>query len=191
MSPRTTEQFEEIRENRKKQIMDVALELFSEQGYQSTSISQIASKIKISKGLIYNYFTSKEELLREIIFSIVDYLIEIFDPNKDGVLTEEELVYFINMSFDTIKKDIKYWKLYFTLLMQPLVFRMFDNKLMELIMPLLNILESYYAEKGVENPQAQARLFAATLDGIGFGYVLDPDNFPLDDVKELVIKKYV
>jgi AcrR family transcriptional regulator len=42
MSPRTEQQFEKIREARKREIMDTALELFASEGYDVTSISKIA-----------------------------------------------------------------------------------------------------------------------------------------------------
>ena len=66
MSPRTEEQFEEIRESKKNLIQEVALELFATRGYHSTSISMIAKEADISKGLLYNYFESKEELLNSM-----------------------------------------------------------------------------------------------------------------------------
>ena len=67
MSPRTPKQFEEIREEKKTLIMDVALEHFANEGYHNTTINHIAKHAGISKGLMYNYFESKEELLAEII----------------------------------------------------------------------------------------------------------------------------
>ncbi|NOR33588.1 MAG: TetR family transcriptional regulator, partial [Bacteroidales bacterium] len=48
MSPRTPEQFEEIRESRRQQIMDAALELFASEGYSHCSISQLAVHAGIS-----------------------------------------------------------------------------------------------------------------------------------------------
>ena len=92
MSPRTEVQFEEIRESRRKQIMDVALELFADKGYAHTSISQIATKAKISKGLIY--------LLLNLFEDGMGAMFDLFDQNKDGVLTRDEFIYFINESFD-------------------------------------------------------------------------------------------
>jgi len=71
--PRTEKQFEEIREFRKAMIMDVALELFANEGYYPTSISKIASKAGISKGLMYNYFKSKEVLITVMILEISGY----------------------------------------------------------------------------------------------------------------------
>ena len=67
MSPRSAKQFKEIRKEKKDHIMEVALELFAENGFHATSISQIAKKAGISKGLTYNYFESKKELLDELI----------------------------------------------------------------------------------------------------------------------------
>jgi len=94
MSPRTEQQFEEIRESKKKLIMDTALELFAVEGFHTTPISKIASAAGISKGLLYNYFESKEDLIKTIIFKGLDNLSRFIDPNKDGVLTRDELSYF-------------------------------------------------------------------------------------------------
>ncbi|MEA3445052.1 MAG: TetR/AcrR family transcriptional regulator, partial [Bacteroidota bacterium] len=94
MSPRTKEQFETIREERREQILQVALELFANEGL-NTPISKIAKEAGISKGLVYNYFESKEELLREVALSGMKEIFGLFDPNHDGVLTDEEFVFFI------------------------------------------------------------------------------------------------
>ena len=67
MSPRTEAQYEEIREEKKELIKRVALEIISEHGIQNTSISKIAKEAGVSKGLMYNYFESKEDLLKRII----------------------------------------------------------------------------------------------------------------------------
>ena len=65
MSPRKKEDNESIREERRKSILEVALSLFANKGYESTSISQLAKEAGISKGLIYTYFESKEALLKK------------------------------------------------------------------------------------------------------------------------------
>jgi len=90
--PRTTEQFEEIRETRKQQIMEVAMKLFADKGFESASISSIAKEAKISKGLLYNYFDSKEDLLIQIVENGFNEMLNYFDPNKDGILTRDEFI---------------------------------------------------------------------------------------------------
>jgi TetR/AcrR family transcriptional regulator, mexJK operon transcriptional repressor len=49
-------------EARRRAILDVAHEVFLKQGYASTSMSEIAARLGGSKGTLYNYFRSKEEL---------------------------------------------------------------------------------------------------------------------------------
>ena len=53
--PKTKEQFEEIRNKSKAAIIEAALELFANNGFHNTSITQIAKKAGVSKGLMYNY----------------------------------------------------------------------------------------------------------------------------------------
>ena len=191
MSPRTEVQFEEIRESRRKQIMDVALELFADKGYAHTSISQIATKAKISKGLMYNYFKSKDDLLLNLFEDGMGAMFDLFDPNKDGTLTRDEFIYFINESFDLMNKDKKFWKLYFSLMLQPTVWKIFEKNLNDIIAPLIQMMTKYYKEKGSENPEIEAVMVGALLDGIGFNYAFNPDLYPLEEVKKMVIERFV
>ena len=188
--PRTEEQNKEIRENKRSVIMQAAVELFANEGFHSTSISQIAQKAGISKGLIYNYFESKEELVKEIFLEGMEQLFSLFDSDKDGVLTNEVFVYFVNEVFNSLESNLNYWKLYFTLIMQPPVMKLVDQKLMELMEPLMKTLYDYYARKGRKNPEVDTRLFAAIIDGIGFHYILDPENFPMEEIKQEIIRKF-
>jgi AcrR family transcriptional regulator len=50
--------------DRRSEILDVAGEIFLDQGYAAASMSAIAARLGGSKGTLYNYFTSKEELFR-------------------------------------------------------------------------------------------------------------------------------
>jgi AcrR family transcriptional regulator len=47
---------------RREAILGIAREVFSEEGYAAASMSRIASRLGGSKGTLYNYFKSKEEL---------------------------------------------------------------------------------------------------------------------------------
>lgn len=49
-------------EERKQEIIDTAMRLFSEKGYEKTSISDIAKEMNVAQGLLYRYFPSKEAL---------------------------------------------------------------------------------------------------------------------------------
>ena len=190
MSPRTEQQFEEIRETRKKAIMDTALELFARDGFDTTSISKIAARAGISKGLLYNYFDGKEDLIRSIIFNGLDILMYYMDPNKDGVLTREEMKYFIEEMFNTLKNESRYWRLYFNVFFQPHVLKLVEKRIAVLIQSYLKMLYEYFVSTGSEDPETDAIFFGALLDGIGFQFMVNPDHFPLEKVKKKLISLY-
>lgn len=190
MAPRSEEQFEQIREERKKQIMEVALELIANEGFAKVSISRIAQKAEISKGLMYNYFESKEDMIVEIMLSAFYELADIFDPNKDGELTHEEMHFFIDKIFEVLRSNIRAWRMYFMVLFQPEVFKLVEPKLMELIGGFMKTASSYFIKQGYEDPEAELKIFGAVLDGIALHYVLDPINFPLEGVKKKLHEMY-
>ena len=53
--------------DRKRQLMDYAAHRFAEGGYHPTSVAEIVSGMGVGKGVFYWYFSSKEELLVEIL----------------------------------------------------------------------------------------------------------------------------
>jgi len=189
--PRTEEQFEKIRITRRNHIMDAALHIFSEKGFAAASINMIAKRAGVSKGLIYNYFESKEDLIKTILINGFDEFFAVFDTNEDGILSEEEFKFFINQTFDILKSNIPFWRIYFAIMLQADVLKLIENELMELLMPIFTTFESYYRKKGVENPMAYARLVGAMLDGISLNYIMEPESFPLEEVKNIFISKFI
>ena len=67
MAPRNASKNAEIRKETMKKISEAAFSLIAEQGFEATSISQIAKEAGISKGLLYNYYESKEQLLGVLV----------------------------------------------------------------------------------------------------------------------------
>ncbi len=191
MSPRTQQQLDKIRKERKQAIMDTALETFAEHGYESTSISMIARKTDISKGLMYNYFEGKEDLLTSIMTEGIEEMFSMADPNRDGVLTKEEFEYLIDGMFELMRVKSNFYKLYFSLMMQPSVSKLFMAKMNQVIEPFLKLFVDYYTKKGAKNPMVEAVLVGALFDGIGFNYVFNPDVYPLDEVIKLVKERFV
>ena len=57
----------EYKEEAKARILNTATEMFLENGYKKTKMTEIAKKLGVSKGALYQYYKSKEELLLEVI----------------------------------------------------------------------------------------------------------------------------
>jgi len=60
------------RENRKNVILKAARKLFLEKGFKTVTVESIARKAELSKGSIYLYYNSKEEIYTQILLSDID-----------------------------------------------------------------------------------------------------------------------
>lgn len=65
--PLREEQLQQIRDERRQQIMDAALRIFARRGIIGTKMSMIATEAGISPGLLYRYFNSKDELFTTLV----------------------------------------------------------------------------------------------------------------------------
>ncbi|WP_213452551.1 TetR/AcrR family transcriptional regulator [Rhizomonospora bruguierae] len=55
------------RTDTRARIQDVALELFTEQGYEATSLREIAERLGVTKAALYYHFKSKEEIVSSFV----------------------------------------------------------------------------------------------------------------------------
>jgi AcrR family transcriptional regulator len=190
MSPRKTEQSELLKEQKRQQIMNVALDLFAVHSFHVTTIDQIAKKANISKGLMYNYFESKDDLLRTILIEGNEKLSKSFDPDKDGILTKEEFILYITDMLNQISQNPTYWKLYFALMTQPDVMKQHLEPLAKRSMQIFTMIVAYYERKGSENPFNEAYFVASAMKGIFMQYIYDP-NYPIKDIRKMLIERFL
>jgi len=189
--PRTKEQFEEIRKGSRQKILDAALEVFAKQGYHSSTVDAIAKTAGISKGLLYNYFKSKDDVLNELMLGMMEVLMFEIMPLKPGEkFRKEDIINFINTGIDLVLAKPYYWKLYFSVALQPEVMVMVFDKMMKMVQPYLSAVTEFYREKGIENPEVMMRYLSAVMDGIQFHCMIDPKTFPAEEVKKLLIKQF-
>lgn len=62
----------QLTEARRAQILAAAIAVFAEQGFQQTTIKQIAAKAEVADGTIYNYFKNKDDILTAIIAQLTE-----------------------------------------------------------------------------------------------------------------------
>lgn len=63
-------------DTRKQEILSGALKVFSEKGYDKTTISDIAKELGISQGLCYRYYSSKEEIYEAALTEYAEYIVQ-------------------------------------------------------------------------------------------------------------------
>jgi AcrR family transcriptional regulator len=190
MSPRTPKQFEEMRKSSRKLIMNTALELFALNGFHTTSIEKIAKQGRISKGLIYNYFDSKEALLEAVIVEQLDELFGHFDISRIPDNPRAALGHIIEESFTIATRSLEYWRLYWSLVMHPSIPRKFQTQFMARLNKLVRFMGALLDKAGHKDGETEAKILGASLDGIFLYYMMDPDSFDLEKLKNKFIEKY-
>ena len=111
----------------RERIIDASIELFSKRGFHATTTSEIAEAAGVTKGLIYYYFKSKEEILSHVVNSLLedatsitmDFVQEgIIQMIKDGELdieydrmkfsNEESATVFVNRLLEYYERILDY-----------------------------------------------------------------------------------
>ena len=83
---------DQIREERRKQILDSALAVFSRKGFHASNVSDVAAHAGVSQGTIYWYFSSKEELSDAAIMAFfTDFGAEMMTGLQEGETASEKL----------------------------------------------------------------------------------------------------
>ena len=77
------------RADTRQRILDVALDLFTEQGYDGTSLREIAEKLDITKAALYYYFESKEDILLALHMRLHEFGKESLQQLGDEPITLE------------------------------------------------------------------------------------------------------
>ena len=189
--PRTAEQFKEIRTDRKKAILDAALHVFSEQGYHNASIIEVSKEAGISKGLIYNYFDSKEELLDILLGSFLDDEMLAVKKVLKKPLTGFTMIEFIKLNTQILKAKLKQWKLYFSLVTQPEVIKILQDRFSEENIFITQKIMEFFKQKGDKNSEMTFTLFSTTIVGLKMSYIMDSENYPIEKIEELIIKQFI
>ena len=166
--------------------MEAALEVFASEGYHQASISKIARHAGISKGLLYNYFESKEQLLMETLTEGIERIHGVFKQMEDEMDTPEELMILIKGSFDIVNRDPHFFKLMFTVLFQPDVYTMARSKYEKVVGSLMQDIAYYFKQKGDPYPMEKALVLGATLDGVGMHYMMAPEGFNLERIEKII-----
>jgi len=76
----------ELRQEPRQEILRAAARLFQQQGYDATSMSDVAAALKLSKGGLYHHFQSKDEIL----FHIMSHAMEITEERVINVVRRIE-----------------------------------------------------------------------------------------------------
>jgi len=139
------------KDQRKYQILDAALEVIVNKGYEGSSMSDIVKKSNLSKGAIYWYFKSKKEVYLELVNHWVHYysptLNHIIEDNQPASVQLKELFNYFITQYETDQTVFKAVAVFWSLAGRDNDFKeKFDKVYLEFFKLIENIII-----KGVEN----------------------------------------
>ncbi len=153
------------RSARRAQLLEVALDVFVEQGYHNASMDEIAERAGVSKPVLYQHFPGKLELYTALISSAVDSVIDgvrhALASTQDNA---ERVRATMQLWYDSVADQEKAFRLVFEsdLTSDPAVGELIDRVTTE---SSAAIAEVIVADAGLPKPAAQ--LLAAGLVGMG------------------------
>ena len=76
--------------DKRRQILDAAIRVFARQGFHATRVSDIADEAGVAYGLVYHYFSSKDEVLNELFSQRWSLLLAAIEETDTGDATPRD-----------------------------------------------------------------------------------------------------
>ncbi len=161
--------------NKRDDILKAALKLFVEQGEQATSMKWVANEANCGIGTMYNYFTSKDELINvlyvELKTNLSEYVFETMDidlPIKRQFIN----AWLMTMSYSTLNPlEYRFLQVFSH---SPKITKESNEKVYGLILPLLEIYNKGKID-GIIKDEDTLRLVIFTSGAITASIINNPD----------------
>lgn len=158
----------------KEHIFKTALILFSEKGFSSTTMRDIADKANITVGLTYRYYPSKEKLLEEIILNHAGFM-----HTAVGLITNKEDKNFKEKLKTFLKENYFELRLYFSIIF--LEESSIGKKNYKMIREYFHHFENHILnQKKLENKKQIIHAMIGSM----FLYILSNNDKILDDLSD-------
>jgi len=173
----------DVSDERKNQIVEAAMNVFSRLGFNKARMDDIANESGLSKGALYWYFKSKDEIIGAILGNMVNREL---DELKQFIQTEGSASVRLHHVVEIVLQDMQHMKRW-----MPLLYELYALALRNIY--TRNVFKEYFRnytfvlasiiEQGIENGEIRpinakdlAIAMAATLEGSLLVYVYDPEK---------------
>jgi AcrR family transcriptional regulator len=191
MSPRTSAQLERHKENKRAAILEAALKVFANNGFDGATIDKIAREAGIAKGLLYTYYAGKDELLQELIRFGMEKALNYIGTHTPGTIkSKKAFEENVRGMIGYFLRETDFWRLYTLLALQPNLSNQFQKEAKKPFEKYLRIYVDYFKRKKSRHPVAETMLFGAVLDGVMIDLIMAPDEYPLEEVLKMIIAKF-
>ncbi len=177
---------------RREEILNAAAELFSESGYHGVSVDAIARKAGISKGNLYWYFKSKQDIFHQLFeyFSepLFGPLFEILESDKPP---KEILRTLARACIETAAANPEIVRFGWQIASQPELKEMFSLEYTEWMEPFIERLTPLFESAGESHPGEIAAFFALTLDAFMGLAAMMPEHFEKESFLSIIGERFI
>lgn len=92
------------KEEARRTILETASQVFAEKGYQNATMDDVAKKLGVSKGAVYQYFSSKDELFQTLCGSAAKKVEEILRTSFAGPAIRDSAEKYMNAELDRAER---------------------------------------------------------------------------------------
>lgn len=188
MSPRSRELSERMKAKSRRAIMSAALNLFAKNGFSATTTDEIAKKARVSKGLIFSHFPTKEDILLAMIDNIVDQLMPPSEDQLNALNPRQKLISIIDTWFGLLEKEPSMIRLALRLNLDDGWRKILRKKGKQYIELYLGRMRKLLVQAGSTNPDLDSYLLSTFFDGVSANYVAAPDLLPLKSIKDRFVE---
>ncbi len=155
----------------KRKIFETSMKLFSEKGYDATSIEEITATVGVAKGTLYYHFSSKEEIFNFLVeegMKLLKMSIEIKTSKCDATIDKLKAIVLIQL------KGIKKYENILTIVMSQVWGNeprnvLCKEKVIEYIQVIQNIIEQGFTKGDIKSCDAEVlacELFSLTCSSL-------------------------
>jgi AcrR family transcriptional regulator len=168
---------------KKQRILDAAIQLFTESGYNASSTSKVAKRAGVSEGLIFRHFGNKEGLLDVILEEGQKILNPVINDLMAESNPKEVIRKAIGLPFAFHEKNFKFWQMQMRLQWE---LGQFNN---DVAKELFNALYSAFKSLDYPYPHLEAQYLLYCFQGMREAMIKgEIDN--INEMQQFLLKKY-
>lgn len=174
--------------NKKQDILNAALVLFTEQGARATSTKSIAKEAGVSEALIFKHFGTKDNLLEELIKKGYNEAIKYTSTFLKANSAEEFLIKFIDLPQQLVDNQFDFWRMQYKILPLNPIAQQYHNTFMK---PSNEQLMLSFETLNYKHPELEAEILLLFIDNVWKSYVSDRlSKKRCEEIALLMKKKY-
>jgi AcrR family transcriptional regulator len=175
----------------RERILKAAMELFVAKGFHDTTTREITVAAGISKGLMYNYFASKEAILEGIIDLRTQDISAIIAQCRVAGDAGASIARLITAYCHMLRRDRDYLRFRTALVLQPGIPAAVTARINLRVQQLFDAICALLADVGIHDARQATYELMARLEGMGLHYLGVLQDYPLDHMQQQLIQEYV